>query len=187
MTTPASVPRLDYATPAAPAKSNWLLRLLAALALALLAADAVALAAGFDPVVEVGREPWPVLGRIAAALVVFLLVLAAAGPAGRLAGAWAAWIARGGGGMSRAATVTFIICGTLCVVAALVTEVYLIQHGRTGVTAVASDYGRNAGRVVTAARPPVFGRLLAGSAFLAGVAMVGVGVWGGSGEQPRRG
>ena len=187
MTTPASVPRLDYATPAAPAKSNGLLRLLAALALALLAADPFALAAGFDPVVEAGRDPWPVIGRVAAGLLVFLLVLAAAGPVGRLTGAWAAWVARGGGGMTRAAAVTLIVCGTACVLAALVTEVYVIQHGRATVVAVASDNGRNAGQMITAFRPPVFGRLLAGSAFVAGVAMVGVGVWGASGEQPRQG
>lgn len=181
MTTTGPVPRLEYATPMPAGKSNGVLRILLALTVALLAADSFALAAGFDPVGNIEQEPLPFIGRLLCGAVIFALVLAAAGPVGRFlrgAGPWPA----AGGTRGRAAGLALIICGTICILAALAVEVYLVRYGQTVVTGRVGN-GSGPVPIVMSVKPPVFGRILAGGAFVVGVMLLRSGA---SGEPAHR-
>ena len=182
MTTTGAVSQLEYATPMPAGRSNGMLRILVALTVALLAADSFALAAGFDPVGNIEQEPMPLIGRVVCGAVIFALVLAAAGPVGRLLRGVGPWQAAGGT-RGRAARLALLICGTVCILAALAVEVYLVRYGQTLVSGRVGNGNGGPGPVVMSVKPPVFGRILAGAAFVVGVMLVGSGA---SGEPARR-
>ena len=185
MTTPGGVPRLDYATPAAGARVNWFLRIMVALTLAMLGADAFALAAGFEPMKILASEPEHMIVRFFAGIIIFVLVLAAAGPLERLLRGSGQWVAGLGGGAGRAGALALIICGTVCIVAALATEVCLVRHAETAVPGIIRVSRNGEDHLVTGTRPPVFGRVLEVSAFVAGLALAAAGAT--AGTQSRRG
>jgi hypothetical protein len=183
MTMPA--PHLDYATPAAPPNRRPLFAVFAvAIALAFLGAGPFSAAIGFPPIPNVNEpEAGPVFGHIAAGFLIFLLVIALAGPLARLIREIIRRVEQTQAKPAQPVVLTLIICGTLCVLGAMGMELYLVRYGESVMTAAGiGGLGQGMERVSVGVETPILGHAVAILGLVAGVGLASVGFWGGLGS-----
>jgi hypothetical protein len=179
MTLPA--PHLDYATPAASPSRRPLFAVFAvAIALAFLGAGPFAAAIGFPPIPNVNEpEAGPVFGHIAAGVIIFVLVIALAGPIGRLTRGIIHRIEQSHAKPAQPVVLTLIICGTLCVIGAMGMELYLVRYGESVMTAAGiGGLGQAMERVSVGVETPILGHMVAILGLVAGAGLASVGFWG---------
>jgi len=149
-----------------PAKISGMACIVVALALTLLAARPFADVAGFS---QVENSDFRVPLFILSSVVVFGLVLVLVRTLIRLFQAAAELLGRTNSRPTLAVVLTLIIAGTVCVLAALVVEFYGVRSIRISASSVGASVTANAPFMLT---------VLAILAFLAGIALAAVGVWG---------
>jgi len=152
----------------------WVAYIFVALALALLGARPFADAAGFSEAQEWDVRAWLL---VLSTLVIFALVLILIRFLVGLSHSVIGVLGRTTNRPSFAVVLTLIISGAVCILAALLAEFYSVRSIRI----TASEMGAR-----VSAYAPFTLTMLAILAFLAGVALVAIGIWGSIHPAPRQ-
>lgn len=168
----AQAPTLDYAGPQtrllAPPGQKWLVFALA-VAVAFLGANAFADAAGFPPIRDAGRDAHLVVLRILCGLVLFLVALVGIAALLRAGGSVIDALARTPDRPGPAVAMAALICGTICILATLVIQGFALRY--------VSPFAAFVNEVGAAGHTPLMLHLATIFTFLAGAALVAIGVW----------
>jgi len=151
-----------------------------AIALAFLGAGPFASAIGFPPIPNASDpEAGPVFGHIAAGVIIFVLVIALAGPLARFIREIIRRIEQTHAKPAQPVVLTLIICGILCVLGAMGMELYLVRYGESVMTAAGiGGLGQAMERVSVGVETPILGHVIAILGLVAGVGLASVGFWG---------
>ena len=168
---------LDYASPRpADNSGRGYIGLAGALAVAVgfLGANAFADAAGFPIPRDPNRDAGYVALRVVCGLVVFAVAWVVFSFAFRELHALAHGLARSQTRPAPPIAMTCLICGTACVIAALLVQLYGLRH--PAVT-VGPGFGASV-------HTPLMAHIVTLAAFLLGVALIAVGIWSSMGRGP---
>jgi hypothetical protein len=170
----------DSRTPAIRIKPRLLLFSLAIVA-GILGSKPFANAAGF-PDIETARgdsESWAYVLRILSGLIIALATFALVPILVNMGLQVVTLLGRTTARPKPMVAVTLIICGTLCLLGTLLFEWYAL---RSGTQVMSSSFhmqnpGVDSGRIAFSVQLPLFGQVLALFTFLAGVALIALGIW----------
>lgn len=165
--------------PAGLAKPRLLI-VMVAIVVGILSANAFADAAGLPEVEADARSDdkvLPVLLRVLSGVVVALMTAAllpflislgrqVVGVLGQTATRPGTWVA-----------IALVLCGTLCLLGTLVFELVILDSAPRVQTVVNSRNGLTSGHITLHLRTPLLAQLLAIATFLAGVALIALGIW----------
>jgi hypothetical protein len=169
---------VDYATPrAAQRRAIAGMGLVVAIAVvaALLGAGRFADEVGFPQVVNPGQDAGAIFLRILSGVIVGVFCLMLGLFLVRQAAGLAALLRQIQGRLSTGVAIALLICGTVCLIASLLVPLYF---GRTAAS-MGMHLDINGTSMSVGNAPPLLSDLLAVLIFLAGVALAGIGVWGG--------
>ena len=171
----APLPPLEYASPRpADSSDRGHIGLAAALALAVgfLGANAFADAAGFPVPRDANRDSGYVALRVLCGFVVFAVAWVVLSVAFRELHALARGLAASPTRPALPVAMACLICGTTCVIAALLVQLYGLRHPAV---AVGPGFGASV-------RTPLMAHIVTLAAFLLGVALIAVGIWSSMGR-----
>ena len=171
-------PPLDYASPRPPDHAGrGYLGLAAALALAVgfLGANSFADAAGLPAPRDASRDSGYIALRVLCGIVVFVVTFVVFSFLLRELRALAHTLARSSNRPSAPIALACVICGTACVIAALLVQLYGLRNP-SGVSFGAAGFSVGAG-AQGSVHTPLMAHIVSLMAFVLGIALVTVGIW----------